>query len=178
MSDDFRSFSSLLLGRTAVAEDVPPAACDAPEPSVERDDAAADGTSRRNSDADPRVADLLAGFAVELTRLTARAAELLEERAEAVLADLAHRVLGRELHSSPAEIATLLAQTVAEFAVTEPLVVRVSGADAERFVSPWSVHIDPALGAGDLAVDVEDGTFDLKLQTRLEAMLASHCICL
>jgi hypothetical protein len=42
-------------------------------------------TGRRGS----AVLDLLAAFAVELNRLTARAAELLEEQAEALLADLA-----------------------------------------------------------------------------------------
>jgi flagellar biosynthesis/type III secretory pathway protein FliH len=176
MSEEFRSFSTLLLGRADAAPDV--AAAPAAGPGIAPDGITFTGTASERDLTDPRILDLLAAFVVELTRLTARAAEVLEERAEAALADLAQRVLGRELRSSPAEVAALLAQTVTEFALTEPLVVRVSSADAERLVSRWPVQVDAGLAAGDLAVDVEDGTYDLRLQTRLEAMLASHRISL
>jgi flagellar biosynthesis/type III secretory pathway protein FliH len=179
MSEDFRSFSTLLLARARVAQDIAAPAI-VPRRSGAAEDASAASTAgaAEPAVADPRVLDLLAAFAVELNRLTARAAELLEERAEASLADLAQCVLGRELRSSPVEIAALLAQTLAEFRVAEPLVLRVSSADAGRFASHWPVQIDAGLAAGDFAVDVEDGTFDLKLQTRLLTMLAAHRISL
>jgi FliI/YscN family ATPase len=166
MSEDFRSFSTLLLARAQGAQGVAaPAAVPRRSGMAEDAPAACSGGTGQPALADPRVLDLLAVFAVELNRLTARAAELLEEQAEALLADLAQRVLGRELRSSPAEIGALLAQTLAEFSATEPLVLRVSSADAERFDSHWPVQIDAGLAAGDFAVDVEDGTYDLKLQT-------------
>jgi flagellar biosynthesis/type III secretory pathway protein FliH len=178
MGDDFRSFATLLLGN-GKADDVPPAE---PETGTAGEPAgsspAAAGSAEPTEITDPRVLDLLDDFTVELTRLTARVAELLEERAEASLADLAQRVLGRELHASPAEISALLAQTVAEFAVTEPLVLRVSSADAERLRTKWPIVVDPTLTSGDFAIDVDDGTYDLKLQTRLDAMLAAHRISL
>ncbi|MGD0472427.1 MAG: FliH/SctL family protein [Candidatus Velthaea sp.] len=167
MAEAFRSFAALLLGRDE-ANAEPPGPPES-EPAV---------ITEPCRETDPRVADLLAGFTVELNRLTARAAELLEEQAEAALADLARRVLGREFASSPAEIAALLAETLAEFGVTRPLAVRVSSADAQHVVSPWRVQIDPSLSAGDFAVDVEDGSYDLNVQTRLDALLAAHRIAL
>jgi flagellar biosynthesis/type III secretory pathway protein FliH len=90
------------------------------------------------------------------------------------LADLARRVLGRELHVAPAAVASLLDEALRDFESEARVVVRVSAHDAERIGTRPDLEIDPALGPGDFALEVDDGRFDASLQTRLDAMLASH----
>ena len=175
MAEEFRSLSDVLLGALALT-DANVASLEPEEPN----DALVPATGNVAAVAleHPRIIDLLDSFIVELTRLTARAAEHLEERAEALLADLAQRVLGRELRTTPVDVAALVAQTLADFSLSEPFVVRVASADAERLGPTSSVRIDTQLAVGDFAIDVADGSYELRLQTRLEAMLASHRIAL
>jgi flagellar biosynthesis/type III secretory pathway protein FliH len=124
--------------------------------------------------ADERVVDLLETFVADIARLRARVAERFEERAEAVLADLAKRVLARELATSPPEIEALLAEALSELADETGVVVRVCPQDAERLSARWPVCAEAGLTPGDFAIEIDDGRYDAALQTRLEAMLASH----
>jgi len=127
---------------------------------------------------DGRISDLLDAFVTELARLRARAVERFEETAESMLADLAARVLGRELSVAPPDLEALIAAAMEEFSREMRLAVRVSAWDAERLGSRWPLEIDAGLGPGDFSVDVDDGRYEAALQTRLEAMLASHRVAL
>jgi len=165
MPEGFRSFASILAGAAAPGR----AETERPAPAALANIApAAAGGS------DARVLDLLDGFVADLARLRARAAERLEEAIDTVLADLARRVLGRELHVAPAAVASLLDEALRDFESEARVVVRVSAHDAERIGTRPDLEIDPALGPGDFALEVDDGRFDASLQTRLDAMLASH----
>ncbi len=128
--------------------------------------------------ADERVMDLLASFTADLARLRARAAERFEECAEAMLTDLARRVLGRELMTARPDIDALLAAALDELDVRSGIVVRVCPEDAERLGARWPVSAQAGLIPGDFAVEVDDGRYDAALQTRLEAMLAAHRVTL
>jgi flagellar biosynthesis/type III secretory pathway protein FliH len=160
MPEGFRSFASILTER-----DAPLPAEPEPEPAPSPAPVAT---------ADERVLDLLDGFVAELARLRARAAERLEEAIDAVIADVARRVLARELDAAPAAIESLVAQALLDFEAGTRVKVRVSAHDAPRLSERADVEIDPALGPGDFALDVDDGRYDAALQTRLDALLASH----
>jgi flagellar biosynthesis/type III secretory pathway protein FliH len=128
--------------------------------------------------ADERISDLLDAFVAELARLRASAVERFEETAESMLADLAARVLGRELSVAPPDLEALIAAAMDELSREMRLAVRVSSSDAKRLGMRWPVEIDTTLGPGDFCVDVDDGRYEAALQTRLEAMLASHRVAL
>jgi flagellar biosynthesis/type III secretory pathway protein FliH len=162
MPEGFRSFASILADRAAPSKLGPERAPQAPPiaaPALPSDE---------------RVLDLIDGFVAELARLRARAAERLEEAIDAVLADLARRVLGRELHAEPAALGALLDEALRDFETGARVIVRVSPQDAQRIGTRAALEVDHTLGPGDFALEVEDGRFDAALQTRLDAMLASH----
>ena len=86
-------------------------------------------------------------------------AEAYERGAAALLASLARDVLARELLLAPADLAALVATAPATCGAREPVTLVVSSADAASLAdrTPLPVRIDPALGAGDLVVEVRDG---------------------
>lgn len=128
---------------------------------------------------DERVSDLFDSFIADLARLRARAAEQLEAEAEAVLRDLAERVLARELELAPIAVEALIADAADAFArAGVRVVVRTSETDVNRIGGCWPLEVDASLRAGDFSMDVDGGRFDASLQTRLEAMLASHRVAL
>jgi flagellar biosynthesis/type III secretory pathway protein FliH len=169
MPDGFRSFASILAASAPPGRAEPERAAPAALASI-----APAPSGAPTGAGDARVLDLLDGFVADLARLRARAAERLEEAIDAVVADLARRVLGRELHVAPVAIANLLDEALREFETEARVVVRVSAHDAQRIGTRPDVEVDPALGPGDFALEVDDGRFDATLQTRLDAMLASH----
>jgi hypothetical protein len=110
----------------------------------------------------------------ELARLRLAAAEAYERGAAALLASLARDVLARELLLAPADLAALVATAPATCGAREPVTLVVSSADAASLAdrTPLPVRIDPALGAGDLVVEVRDGAYASPLRFRLERVLA------
>lgn len=162
MLDEFRSFASILAeAAPSHATAVEPAAVPVSSPQPE-------------AHADARVLDLLDAFVAELARLRARAAERLEEAIDAVVADVARRVLARELHAAPVAMEALLDDALRDFDAGVRVTVRLSPRDAARLTERTGVEVDPALGPGDFALEVDDGRFEASLQTRLDALLASH----
>jgi len=160
MAEAFRSFASILTER------------DAPLPAEPESEPAP--PPAQTAAADERVLELLDGFVADLARLRARAAERLEEAIDAMVADVARRVLARELDAAPAAIESLVEQALMDFEQGARVKVCVSAHDATRFAERADVEIDPALGPGDFALEVDDGRYDAALQTRLDALLASH----
>lgn len=178
MPEPFRSFASIFAER-----DLPPARERLSAVDFERTFAVAVEPAAPPAAApvpsapplcDERIVDLLDTFVAELARLRARVAEHFEERAEAMLADLARKVLARELATAPVAIEALLAGALGELEADARVVIRVSNSDAKRMHGRYAVVADEALGPGDFAVDVDDGRYDASLQTRLDALLASH----
>jgi flagellar biosynthesis/type III secretory pathway protein FliH len=166
MSDAFRSFASILACREPAG--APEAAALEPAATLPTPAPLAAPLC------DERVLDLLDRFVADLARLHARAAERLEEAIDTVVGDVARRVLARELRVEPVALEALLAEALREFDAAAGVVVRVSPHDAERLGLQRNLQVDPGLGPGDFALDVDDGRFDASLQTRLDALLASH----
>ena len=125
----------------------------------------------------PQLAAMLANFAAEIVRLRARAAELVESESESMLQMMASRVLVRELEIKPADVAELARRVRAEWSGAHPLRFRVAAADV-ALLEPLgeALEVDPALHPGDLQVELPEGILDLRLGTRLAAVLDSHRI--
>jgi flagellar biosynthesis/type III secretory pathway protein FliH len=116
-----------------------------------------------------QVGQILSEAINEVMRLRARAAEAFERKAEDMLADLAMTVLGRELRTAPADLAAIVAQMRARMGEESAVVIRVAPEEAHFIDGP--VKPDPNLSYGDLVFDVEDGELDLRLGTRIAAVL-------
>jgi flagellar biosynthesis/type III secretory pathway protein FliH len=183
----FRSLASIFALREATPQKPPPARPRMSQSAGAASDAGGlDASAPRGAVADEtrpsaaavlvdeRISDLLDVFVADLSRLRARAAERLEASAETVLADLATRVLARELSVAPPDIERLVSEALDEFSSETQCVVRVSSSDAERLGTRWPLQIDAKMQPGDFAVEVDDGRFEVSLQTRLDGMLASH----
>ncbi len=127
--------------------------------------------------ASPQIVAVLTSFASEIVRLRARAAELVENEAESLLQMIASRVLVRELELAPADVAKLIGQVREEWDRSRGMRFRVAAADLET-LRPLGQQLesDPALQPGDLQVEFADGMLDLRLGTRLAAVLEEHKI--
>ena len=119
-----------------------------------------------------QVGQILSEAMNEVMRLRARAAEAFERSAEEMLSDLACTVLGRELQMAPADLSALVAVMGARMLGELPLKIRVAPEEAMHIKGP--VEADPTLSYGDLVFNVEDGELDLRLGTRLAALLRSQ----
>jgi flagellar biosynthesis/type III secretory pathway protein FliH len=116
-----------------------------------------------------QVGQILSESINEVMRLRARAAEAFERKAEEMLADLAMAVLGRELRSERADLAAIVAQMRARLGEESPVIIRIAPEEAHLVEGP--VKPDESLAYGDLVFEVEDGELDLRLGTRIAAVL-------
>jgi len=123
-----------------------------------------------------QVSQILGQALNDVMRLRTRAAEAFERKAEEMLNDLACTVLGRELRTERADLANLIAQMRARMMGELPLKIRVSPEDAPHLTGP--VEGDPQLDFADLVFVVEDGEIDLRLGTRLAAVLRGQNVAL
>ncbi len=122
-----------------------------------------------------QVAMLLASFASEIVRLRARAAELAEAEAESLLQLIASQVLVREFELAPVDVRALVERVRAEWETEHDVRFRVAPQDVERLRDLGErLEPDPALQPGDLQVVFANGLVDLRLGTRLAAILESH----
>jgi len=167
MAEDFVSFASLLTVQPREEVPTPPPIS---RPPVDAPPARA---------ASPQLVALLASFASEIVRLRARATEIVENEAEALLQQIAARVLVRELELAPADIAALCASVRDEWREAHPIRFRVAAEDMPRLTSLGELlEPDPSLHPGELVVDLADGTLDLRLGTRLAAIIDDHSVAL
>ncbi len=167
MAEEFVSFASLLTASTREEVPTPPPIA---SPPVGAPPARA---------ASPQLVALLASFASEIVRLRARAAEIVENEAEALLQQIAARVLVRELELAPTDIAKLCASVRDEWREAHPVRFRVAAEDVPRLTSLGELlEPDPSLHPGDLVVDLANGTLDLRLGTRLAAIIDDHTVSL
>jgi len=112
----------------------------------------------------------------ELARLRARAAEAFETQVETMLAEVVQTVLARELALAPADVAEIVRRSLADFQASGPVRVRVSPEEAESLSAVVPVVADDALFVGDVVVDVADGSLDLRLGTRISAVLRAQMV--
>jgi flagellar biosynthesis/type III secretory pathway protein FliH len=165
----FRSFA-LLLGETSAVfcgDAGPKAEPPTPPPLLPRGVEAPPA-----SGSGAQVAAVLASFASEIVRLRARAAELAEHESESLLQMIAGRVLMRELELAPADVRALVTRVHTEWEESHPLRFRVAVDDVARLEGVGAtLEPDAGLQPGDLQVEFADGMLDLRLGTRLAAVL-------
>jgi flagellar biosynthesis/type III secretory pathway protein FliH len=107
----------------------------------------------------------------EARRFRARLADALDARLARLLAAIASEILMREVRTSPADLAALVARIVDEQAAP-PLQVRVSAADRDALAAcAIDVVEDRSLEPGDAIVTFAAGEIDARLGVRLAAVL-------
>jgi flagellar biosynthesis/type III secretory pathway protein FliH len=151
--EGFRSLASLLI---LPVEDEPAQPPAAPEETCASDCAC-----------DAEIGELLR----DVRLFKARVAELVEDAAGTLLADIAAQVIARELQLAPAEIGAVIESALQRFGAEQPLRIRIARADEGRVDSDLPVIIDEALREGDAALDVAGGSVDATLGVRLDAVL-------
>lgn len=155
----FRSLASTLLAARTPAPDEP--AFEIVEELLEPHDDHVD---------DPQDTEDELELAREVRLFHARVIEAVEAAVEALVADIAADVLGRELLLEPVDIERIVDRALQRFAAEEPLRVRVHAEDAARLGCGLPVVTDMRLRPGDAVIELRNGSIDASLGVRL-AML-------
>lgn len=109
----------------------------------------------------------------ELALARCAALEAYERAVPRLLAALADAVLGRELALAPCDLSRIAGLVRSRFESEEPVALWVAPADAGRVTSDLPVRGDPALGPGDLVLEVRDGELESRFAFRLASALAA-----
>jgi hypothetical protein len=185
---EFQSFSALLGPKQAGAPAVavpppqpvakmppppPPAqiAQPAPPPPLPAAGPRA-GPSMPQLTSDPQVQHVLSGFLGEFVRLRARALEIFEVECEGMLGALAADVLGRELQIAPVDMLQIMRRLRSQY--SGAFKIRVAPQDQKIFSEHYEVEPDPTLVPGDIVLETPQGTIDMKLGSRVHAVLAQR----
>ncbi len=95
-------------------------------------------------------------------------ADAVQNAADAMLSEIASNVLARELQLAPSDVGVIVKRVVDRYFSSSPLRIRLNPEEAPLVDCPLPVVVDPALQAGDVCVDLRDGSIDAKLTTRLD----------
>lgn len=107
-------------------------------------------------------------------RFHAHLSEALERNLAALLRGLADEILARELTLAPVDVKALLDTSLQRFRHLDPLRVRVHPDDVRSLgTCGVSVFADGALARGDVCIDLKNGSIDLTLPVRMQALLES-----
>jgi len=98
--------------------------------------------------------------------------EAIDEALDALLADIASEVVGRELQLLPAHIEQIVAAAIERYRYETPVRVRVNPEDAAD-VTDLALELicDEKLKRGDAMLELREGAIDLTLGVRLERLL-------
>ena len=107
-------------------------------------------------------------------RFHAGLADALDIAVPAMLREIAHEVLGRELHLAPCDLASIVRSTLARHAGERVVTIHANPGDVPALRSAGiDCAEDPALERGDVVVCLRSGTIDLRMNARLDAILAA-----
>ena len=138
-------------------------------------DSAAAGTAPAIADIPPQVRAALERalqeFSSELRLALARSQEWTERTARSCAVLVAQEVFARESALAPADAEALVARALETFAEARPIALRIADCDRERIAANVPIAIDPTLLAGDLVLETPDGEVDLRIATRLRAIV-------
>ena len=99
--------------------------------------------------------------------------ETVDRAVETIVCDIAAEVLARELLLEPADIQAIVHSAMQRYASAEPVALRVSPSDARSVDCELPVVEDASLRSGDAVLQLRDGTIDVSLGVRLDAVLRS-----
>jgi flagellar assembly protein FliH len=105
-------------------------------------------------------------------RFRAGLADAVDAAVARLLREIAREVLARELRLHPADVAAIVAGVLERFNGEKALVIRAHPADVDALADlPIAVVADGALRQGDAVLELHSGTIDLRLDSRLDAIL-------
>ncbi len=105
-------------------------------------------------------------------RFRAGLADAVDVAVARLLPEIARDVLGRELRLQPADVAAIVAGALERFGGEKALALRAHPSDVDALADlPIAVVADEALCRGDAVLELRSGTIDLRLDSRLDAIL-------
>ncbi|HEY6325780.1 MAG TPA: FliH/SctL family protein [Candidatus Cybelea sp.] len=105
-------------------------------------------------------------------RFRAGLADAVDAAVARLLPEIARTVLARELRLHPADVAAIVAGVLERYAGEKALTLRAHPADVDALADlPIAVVADGALLRGDAVLELHSGTIDLRLDSRLHAIL-------
>ncbi len=105
-------------------------------------------------------------------RFRAGLADAVDVAVARLLPEIARDVLARELRLQPADIAGIVAGALERFAGEKALALRAHPSEAGTLADlPIAVVADGALCRGDAVLELRIGTIDLRMDSRLDAVL-------
>lgn len=110
-------------------------------------------------------------FSSELRLALARSQEWTERTARSCAVLVAQEVFARESALAPTDVEALVARALETFVEARPVALRIAGCDRERVAPNVPVVIDHTLSGGDLVLETPEGEIDLRIVTRLRALV-------
>lgn len=108
-------------------------------------------------------------------RFRAALTDALEVAVQRLLREIAQCVLARELRIEAADVARIVRHALDRFAAEGVVALRAHPDDLHALGAlEVEVSRDAALGRGDVVLELRNGTIDLRMETRLEAVLAAQ----
>ena len=114
--------------------------------------------------------DARAGAAARL--FYARLEDALQAALPALLCDCVHTILGRELSCEPMEFRAIITRLIESLRDEEPVRLRVHPSRIETIDFDLPLHGDASLGRDDCIIELRSGSFDARLATRIDALIA------
>lgn len=105
-------------------------------------------------------------------RFRAGLADAVDAAVARLLPEIARAVLARELRIDPADVAAIVAGALERFAGEKALALRAHPADVNVLADlPITIVADSSLCRGDAVLELHSGTIDLRMDSRLHAIL-------
>jgi len=107
-------------------------------------------------------------------RFRAALADAIDVAVARLLPEIARDVLARELRLASADVAAIASAALERYAGEKTLALRVHPADAGAVAELRIAAIaDETLGVGDVVIELQSGTIDLRMESRLNAILGA-----
>lgn len=118
--------------------------------------------------------ELMFEVGARVRRFRAMLDDALERSLQELLREIAVVVVGRELHSAPADLEAIVRRARERCALEQPLAVRVHPSQASSLRLDVPVIADPQLRSDDVMIDLRSGSIDASLGARIECLLAAY----
>jgi flagellar biosynthesis/type III secretory pathway protein FliH len=107
-------------------------------------------------------------------RFRAALADAIDVALQRILPEIAREILARELQLARADIAAVAANALDRLDAQKVLSLRAHPGELED-LAPLAIPsvADPSLAPGDVVVELHSGTIDLRMNSRLEAILGA-----
>lgn len=109
-----------------------------------------------------------------IRRFRAGIADALDAAVQRLLSQIGENVVARELQIAPPDLAAIVAKARERASAERVIAVRVHPAQCHALATlDVEIHQDDRLASGDVVLELDSGTIDLRLRTRLAIALAA-----